>query len=161
MGFDNPDWGSALVSFDMDRDGDLDLLQVGFDGDPVRLLENDATSGHYLVVRPRTHCRNRFAIGAVVRVTAGGRTMTRLITAGTSLLGQEPAEAFFGLGASTSATSVSVEWPGGGVTQRSGVAADQVLEIVRPPAVDCDADGVEDACDPGIFPFAVAAEGGR
>ena len=50
------------------------------------------------------------------RVHAGGLIMTRLISAGTSFLSQEPAEAFFGIGVARAADSVTIEWPGGGAT---------------------------------------------
>ena len=56
--------------------------------------------------------------------------MTRLITCGTSYMGQEPAEAFFGLGRATSAERVIVEWPGGMQSTLSNVAANQVLTVV-------------------------------
>lgn len=57
--------------------------------------------------------------------------MMRLITAGTSYLGQEPAEAFFGLGETAVVDEVTVEWPDGSVSRRTGVTADQVLTLRR------------------------------
>jgi hypothetical protein len=132
VGFDDPYYGSALVSFDYDRDGDLDLLQACADVGAVRLLENQsapADGRHWIVVRPRMTGPNSHAIGAVVRVNAGGVTMTRVVTAGTSFMGQEPAESFFGLGAAAVASAVSVEWPGGGTRTIANVAGDRVLAV--------------------------------
>jgi hypothetical protein len=136
VGIDDTYWGSSLVTFDHDRDGDLDLLQTTAQGDPLRLLSNqsqDAPSGNYLVVKPRMSGPNHRAIGAVVRVAAGGQQFTRLITAGTSFLGQEPAEAFFGLGSATTADSVTVEWPDGAVTTLNNIAANQQVIIGNGP----------------------------
>jgi hypothetical protein len=147
--FDDTEWGSALVAADLDRDGDLDLVQACNAGGPLRVLENQrvgaAVDRHHLVIRPRTSGPNPRAIGAVVRVSAGGVEQMRLITAGTSCFGQEPAEAFFGLGSATSADAVTVEWPDGTVTVRHDVPADQVLTIPRDACgepADLDGDGV-------------------
>jgi hypothetical protein len=155
VGFNDDQWGSALLSFDYNRDGHLDLLQVSYGHvnqgiDPneifVRLLKNvpvdpNAATNNYLVIKPRMCGVNRRAIGATVQVTAGDLTMMRLISAGTSLLGQEPAEAFFGLGQNSMVQEVVVHWPaGGGSTTLNGVAANQVLTISKPLAEDFFAD---------------------
>jgi hypothetical protein len=132
VGLDDSYYGSALLSLDYDRDGDLDLLQTCVDVAAMRLLANQsapADGRHWIVVRPRMAGPNSHAIGAVVRVHAGGATMTRLITAGTSFLGQEPPESFFGLGAATVATAISVEWPGGGTRTVANVAGDRVVTV--------------------------------
>ena len=73
---------------------------------------------------PRNH-RNHWAIGAKVSVEIAGRTLTRWITAGTSYLGQEPAEAFFGLGSADRADRVIITWPDGGESILPSVPAGQ------------------------------------
>ena len=136
-GFNDTYWGSSLLAFDCDRDGDLDLVQttqaVGPDDSQLRLLDNlpDAATAanHHLVVQPRMAGANPRAIGAVVRVEAGDRSMIRLISAGTSFMGQEPAEAFFGLGDAARAARVVVDWPDGRHSVLAGVAAGQVRTI--------------------------------
>ncbi len=155
-GFDDTYWGSALVALDMDRDGDLDLLQT-CKGGPLRLLENLPVAGDgktpvrggYLVVRPRLDGPNHRAIGAVVRARARGFEMTRWITAGTSYLGQEPAEAFFGLGDAGRVDSVTVEFPDGSRATLDDVSPNQVL-VVMPPVFrrgDANTDGTVDISD--------------
>jgi hypothetical protein len=152
-GFDDPYWGSALLALDLDRDGDLDLVQTcngtGPQPSAIRVLENRPTgkaTGRYLCVRPRMPGANHRAIGAVVRVVAGDLEMMRLITAGTSFLGQEPAEAFFGFGLREQADLVVVEWPGGGRTELTDVELDRVLTIEL-LAADIDRDGDVDVED--------------
>jgi hypothetical protein len=161
--FNDTDWGSALVAADFDRDGDLDLLQacVTFYDNvtglptqfgPLRLRDNpqrqEGPPNHYLVVQPRQPGPNHRAIGAVVHVEAGGRSMMRLITAGTSYLGQEPAEAFFGLGTAALADTVTVQWPDGDTSTVQNVAADQILTIRHcselGDCADLDGDGLRD-----------------
>jgi len=134
VGVGDDDWGSAVLALDADRDGDLDLLQTFMDAEP-RLLRNepadpdDDRRGAWLVVRPRMSGPNPRAIGAEIRVVAGGERHLRLITAGTSYLGQEPAEAHVGLGVHDVAELVEVRWPDGSVTRLRDVPARQVLDV--------------------------------
>jgi hypothetical protein len=151
--FDDSQQGSALVALDYDGVGDLDLLQACVSGEPLRLLENNPTvpeRGNYLVIRPRMESLNHRAIGAVVRVQVGDLGMMRLITAGTSMIGQEPAEAFFGLGNATAVDQVTIEWPDGRQSAHVNVPANQVLTISNPRAFlrgDCDTSGDLDIND--------------
>lgn len=135
-GFDDTYWGSALVAADLDRDGDLELIQTTKDGllpGPLRLLDNRpdhrAATNHWLTVRPRMDGPDTRALGAVVRARTGALTQTRLITAGISFMGQEPAEAFFGLGEAPRVDRLVVEWPDGGATVLGGLAADRVVTV--------------------------------
>ncbi len=130
VGFNDMEWGSGLGAIDLDRDGDLDLVQTCAEG-PLRILDNRLSQqgNHYLVVRPRRVTGFRRPLGALVRVEAGGKTMMRIINAGYSFMSQEPAEAFFGLGPASLADRVTVEWPRGGRTILHQVQADQRLTI--------------------------------
>lgn len=145
--FDDTYYGSCLITFDYDRDGDLDLMQTcqANDLNPtlLRLLQNQTIHGtmdNYLVVKPRMNGPNHRAIGAVVRVTAGDLNMMRLISAGTSYLGQEPAEAFFGVGDATSVDSLTVEWPDGSQSTLTNLATNQVFTVTHGGFGDLDAD---------------------
>ncbi len=136
VGFDDAEIGSSLIAFDSDRDGDLDLVQTCLGQEPrLRILENTpVASNHFLVVRPRQDAPNHQALGAVVRAVVAGRTLTRLVQAGSSCLGQEPAEAFFGLDRATMVERVDVVWPDGSVTTVQHVPADQVLSLYKTTA---------------------------
>ncbi len=140
-GFNDDMWGCCLIAADMDRDGDLDLLQTTNLGGPFRILENRlyavaSNTTNWLCIRPRQAHHNFWSIGAVVRVEAGGKTMTRVITAGMSHLGQEPAEAFFGLGSAAMIDRIVVRWPLGHESVWENVPANQMLDLF-----DADLDG--------------------
>ncbi len=135
-GVDDTLWGSTLVAADLDRDGDLDLVQTTRDfpvSGPLRVLENQpsvpAEERHYLVLRPRMAGPNSHAIGARITVEVPGHTLTRGISAGVSFLGQEPAEAFFGLGTFDRVERIVVHWPGGWTTVLEDIEADQILDV--------------------------------
>ena len=156
VGFNDTEWGSALISFDSDRDGNLDLLQVTRSGAGVLLLENrpDPDSNAYLVVKPRMLGPNSHAIGAVVRVSVAETTMARLITAGVSFIGQAPAEAHFGVGTASTIDSVVIDWPNGDQTVLYDTATDVVLTVTYHLPGDPNCDDRIDAFD--IEPFLVA-----
>ncbi len=133
-GADDTYWGSALLALDYDRDGDLDLLQTCYANGPVRLLRNDpvgARPRHWLTIVPRQTGKNKYAVGATVRVTAGTLTMSRPLMCGISFMGQEPYEAVFGIPMGTTAVDVAVIWPDGAETQLVGVPPDQMIEVTR------------------------------
>lgn len=136
-GLDEVSYGSSLVAFDADRDGDLDLVHTSMKSDTSvaevslydNLLDHSGGDHGFLLVRPRMAGPNTRAIGSAVTVEAGGRTLTRWILAGGSYLGQEPAEAFFGLAGAAAAERLTVRWPDGRTTIVTDVAANQVLEV--------------------------------
>jgi hypothetical protein len=116
----------ALLPFDYDRDGDVDLLITQVDL-PVILLENRSTGGHWLTVR--LDDRDGWGSGARVDVTVDGRTTTQLIMHGGSYLAGMPLEATFGLGEAESADRVNVTDIRGRTIVRRDVPADRILEI--------------------------------
>jgi hypothetical protein len=119
----------ALVAFDYDRDGAPDLLITQVDG-PALLLRSTIGGRHWLTVAPSGP--GDAGINARVSVTSGGRTTTQILLAGGSYLAGPPREAYFGLGAATSATMVRVAWADGTTSELPDVAADQVLRVVHP-----------------------------
>jgi hypothetical protein len=161
-GFADTRWGAALVAFDYDRDGDLDVGQACIDT-YAHLLNNqpvgESAQNRYLTVKPRMLGPNHRALGAVVRVTVGERQMMRLITAGTSSLGQEPAEALFGLGGVNLVDSVAIEWPDGTRTVLTDVSTNQVLTVTHGGFGDLDADSDVDVNDYELFAECVTGPG--
>lgn len=142
VAFNDTLMASALISLDFDRDGDLDMVQslkseyIHFT--PLRILENkleENTSGNFLVIQPRMSGKNHWAIGATVKITAGGVSQMRPIAAGSSFHGQEPSEAFFGLGAKSSVETVEVIWPGGGRSILNNISANQVVIVTDDDAL--------------------------
>ncbi len=133
-GLDDTGLGRALVPFDMDRDGDLDLLVANFGGAP-RLFRNDAPQRHWLVVQldDPSSPGNPDGIGARVTITpVDGEPITRWVVGGGSYESQVPTEVHVGLGEVDEVARVEVRWPGGAEPQvLTDVDADQVLVVER------------------------------
>jgi len=97
------------------------------DGMPL-LLENTGLRGNWLRLKlTGTRC-NRQAIGARVKVTAGGVTQYDSVRAGGSYLSSNDPRLHFGLGAATQA-DIEVKWPGGGTERFTAVPANRQFDI--------------------------------
>jgi hypothetical protein len=127
-GLDRERDSRALVAFDYDRDGDVDLLVTNVE-QPVMLLENRSTSsGHWLTLRLAPDAQ---ALGAKVYAKVGTTEKRRDIISGRGFLAGTPSEVHFGLGARTSVQRLRVVWADGSETERENVAADQVLDMAH------------------------------
>jgi hypothetical protein len=122
--------GRGSAAGDLDNDGKIDLVVSNLAGMAV-VLKNDGPSGHYLTLALRQPGKNVEAIGAKVRVTAGGRTQYREVSGGGAYLSASDRRLHFGLGAAARADKLEIRWPDGKTETRTDVAADQILTITR------------------------------
>ncbi len=134
VNFNDSLMATGLISLDFDRDGDLDMIQTyksSVNDYPLVFLENSSnfSDRNYVVVKPRMSGPNHWAIGAMVKIVTSNWTQVKPITAGISTYGQEPAEAFFGLGDATIIDEIEVVWPGGGVSRITDVQPNQIITI--------------------------------
>jgi len=113
-------WGAvgsrSSVIFDLEQDGDLDVVTNDFNTGPMVLVSDLAERKpdlRYLAVRLKGTASNRDGLGAIVRVTAGGRTLTQFHDGQSGYLSQSSLPLYFGLGDAESVDEISVEWPRG------------------------------------------------
>jgi hypothetical protein len=124
--------GRVSARGDFDNDGDLDLLVLNLNDRP-RLLRNDLDNQHHwLELRLIGTTSNRDAIGARVRLTAGGHTQLRDVRTSSGYLSQSDPRLHFGLGSSTVADRIEISWPSGTVQNLRKIAADRLLTITEP-----------------------------
>jgi hypothetical protein len=132
-------WGPlgsrSSVIFDLDDDGDLDIVTNDMNSEPLVLFSDLAEKGglHYLKVKLVGSVSNRDGLGALVRVRAGGRDRLMVHDGQSGYLSQSSQWLYFGLGESSSVEQVQVTWPSGTEQVVKGpLKANQVLEIVEP-----------------------------
>jgi hypothetical protein len=101
--------------FDIDDDGDLDIVTNEFNSEPMVLVSDLSrrTQVRYLKVALTGSSSNRDALGAVVKVTAGGSTYTKVNDGQSGYLSHSRMPLYFGLGAAGAIERVEVEWPSG------------------------------------------------
>jgi hypothetical protein len=106
----------------------MDLVIVHRDG-PAAILHNQSNGGHWLGVQLRSKQYATRPIGARVTCQAGGRSMVRWITSGTSYLASSDPRIFFGLASSAMVEELKVRWPSGREQSWSNLAADRIIEL--------------------------------
>ncbi len=126
---DRPLNARGLAAADFDNDGDLDLA-ISCNRGPLILLRADgAEKRNWLKISLEGIKSNRQGIGALVRVTANGRTDTRAYGSQGSYLSQHATALHFGLGQAGSAERIEVIWPGGRRQILRNVKSRQMLHL--------------------------------
>jgi hypothetical protein len=130
-GFDQPKVGRGLAYGDFDRDGDLDLLITTNNG-PAYLYRNDQLAGNrsirFRLVGTKS---NRDAIGATVRVYAGGLVQSRLVKGGSSYLSQSELPVTFGLEKQDHVERVVINWPSGRTEEYKNLASGRIYDCTE------------------------------
>jgi enediyne biosynthesis protein E4 len=112
-------WGArgtrSAVIFDLDADGDLDIVTNEFNAAPMVLINNltEKTRVRYLGVKLTGTASNRDGLGAIVKVTAGGTTYTKVMDGNSGYLSHSVYPLYFGLGAAETIDRIEVLWPSG------------------------------------------------
>ena len=111
---------AAATAFDMDGDGDLDMVTHPVNG-PLRLFRNNLQDGNALAVELQDMAGNRDGIGALVTLTDDqGRTLTREIQLGGGFMSFDAPRVHFGLGTATHAAHLTIRWADGTLTEVEG-----------------------------------------
>jgi len=136
--------GRALVHFDYDRDGRVDLLFTENNG-PARLYRNESTlPGNWVRVDLDTSgntCLAPRGFGALVTVTANGESRTQLLDGRTSFLSQSEQTLHFGIGTDDVVESIEVSWVDGFTTTVTDVPANTSVTIDATVPADFDTNG--------------------
>ena len=125
----------SSVAFDVDGDGDLDVITNEWNDRPQVLISNLAQRHpvHCLQVKLVGTKSNRDALGARVRVVAGGKSYARFNDGKSGYLSQSAMPLYFGLNEVTRAERVEVQWPSGTrQTITEGIPVNGLLVVTEP-----------------------------
>ena len=122
----------ASVFFDIEGDGDLDIVTNEFNSEPMVLVSDLSENKqiHYLSVQLRGMQSNRSGIGAEVEVAAGENTYRKINDGQSGYLSQSDMPLYFGLGEAAAADRISVLWPSGKAQSLEGPFASGRLVTV-------------------------------
>jgi hypothetical protein len=131
--------GRGSVIFDLENDGDMDILFVNQEPlkeYPVesfsRLYRNDNASGNWLQISLVGTLSDPLGIGSRIRVVADDVSMIREVDGGSSShISQNSTIAHFGLGESEMVDSVIVSWSGKEEQVLTNIQSNQRISIVQ------------------------------
>jgi enediyne biosynthesis protein E4 len=130
-----PKASRSSAVFDLDNDGDLDIVTNDFNSEPQILISDLAQVKkiHWVKVVLTGTKSNRNGLGATVRLHAAGQTYTRYNDGKSGYLSQSALPLYFGLGDATKIDSIEVNWPSGREqVLRENLQENQTLTITEP-----------------------------
>jgi hypothetical protein len=96
------------------------------------VLRNHGVAGrHWISLELAGVKSNRLAIGARIKIVAGGVTQSDEIHSGGSYLSQNDLRVHFGLGSATKIESVEIHWPSGATETLRNLAADSFYAVLE------------------------------
>ncbi len=121
----------GLAVGDLFNDGQVDVVVEDIDGAPMILRNHGVPGNHWVSFQLEGTKSNRLAIGARIKIVAGGMTQTEQVRSGGSYLSQNDFRVHFGLAAATQIDSVEIRWPSGTSETLRNLRADQFYSVLE------------------------------
>ncbi|MEO6195791.1 MAG: CRTAC1 family protein [Thermoanaerobaculia bacterium] len=130
-GLDSTRDGRGIAVADLDNDGRLDLFVANANAAPY-LYRNVRPAGpHWAAFLLEGRKSNRDAVGAQLRVTAGGHTQLHFVDGGNGFAGQSSRRVHFGLASAAVIDRLEVRWPSGARQTFTHLPADRLYRLVE------------------------------
>ena len=120
--------------FDLDEDGDLDIVTNEFNDGPMILVSDLSArkTVHFLKITLRGTRSNRDGLGAVVQVTTGSNTFTKVNDGVSGYLFHSVLPLYFGLGEGEAVRRTDIRWPSGTQQRIQGAPKSSSIRIREP-----------------------------
>ncbi len=136
-----PSQSNGMLSFatgDLNHDGKVDVFasygnvyNTPTSTNDFLYLNTTSNTNHYITFNLTGTTSNHNAIGARVTIHGAFGTQIREVRAGETYGTSNSMQLHFGLGANTSITSATIDWPAGGTTTFGALNADQFVTAVE------------------------------
>ncbi len=130
-GVDSVKDGRGIGLGDFDNDGKLDMYVANANAEPYFYRNAMPGGSHWIQFALESPKSNRFAIGAQIRVTAGGKTRLSFVNGGNGFAAQSTTRVHFGLGKTDKVEKVEIRWPSGARQTLENVSPDRVYRVVE------------------------------
>lgn len=136
-----PAQSNGMLSFaagDLNHDGKIDVMASYGDvyntpsgAADVLYLNSTSNTNHFITFNLTGTLSNHDAVGARVTIHGAFGTQVREVRAGETYGTANSMQLHFGLGANTSITDATIDWPAGGTTTFGALAADQFVTAIE------------------------------
>ena len=116
---------------DIDNDGVVEVLINNQGERPSLWRQTSKPAGNWALVRLVGTVSNRSAIGAKIRLTAGGMTQYAEVRSGGGYISQNDLRQHFGLGAAKKIDRLEIEWPNGRKQELADQEANRVITVTE------------------------------
>ncbi|MEM7370351.1 MAG: FG-GAP-like repeat-containing protein [Bacteroidota bacterium] len=133
LGVDDPEKGMGLEVFDMDMDGDLDMVLGNRDAHAVlyrHAFKGAGSNANWIQIQLEGTRSNKNAFGATLAIHFGERVLHRYHS-GVNLFGQSIKAVHVGLAEHHLVDRIQVDWPGGLKEVFGPFAANQFVDLVE------------------------------
>jgi enediyne biosynthesis protein E4 len=121
----------GLAIGDLFNDGNMDIVIGDLDGSPMILRNPGIPGNHWVSFELAGKKSNRLALGAKLKIVAGGMTQTDEVRSGGSYLSQSDLRRHFGLGTAKKIDQVEIRWPSGATETLTNLAVDSFYSVLE------------------------------